>query len=474
MIKYSPFNGNLNELNEKQLQLLIEKEVAEGWYIEYKNNLILDGRKIAKSVSSFANSEGGWYFMGIDSDQKTNKATELTGVDIADKRDIADQISKLITGNVSPVPSFDIRIVELHSKRSVIIVKIEEGQQPPYTTSSGTIYQREHNASNPVKDRYILEKLYEKAQTYKDRIDRFCKIDYAETKGQGKDDQAYLELYLFPTPYNNFFFKNFSKPEFFDSIAEKFFGGMNFTLEDNGEVYETGLGFSFNSIYTSYDSLVVRPMNDDNIIYKGTTIELFRNGNLKLLLPLFQFGLKQVPNYYSESETINYLLDKFSPYESKMVYPAYPMHDSEPYESTDRKKSNFVDWFRLVDGHEMVLAVLFVTKIYQSILKENGVAESAEIGFRALLSNLWRKVIFFDNSKFLNSIRKYNIPATPKNYIEIPNFVNGNHLVFSQENYAFVLMCEAIFEGIGIPRDHKLDYMDILKKSIDILKSKSS
>ncbi len=473
MIKYTPFKCELNELDESKIQILVENEVAEGWYIEYKNYLILDGKKIAKSISSFANSEGGWYFMGIESDSQTNKATSIIGVDISAHKEIADQISKLITGNISPIPIFDVKIINLKSGNSVVVIRVEEGQQPPYTTSTGTIHQREHNSNNPVKDRYILEKMHEKAKIYKDQIDRFCQIDYAETIGQGENDQAYLELYLFPVPYNDFFFEGFFESNFFNSVAEKFFNGMSFTLEDQGEIHKTRLGLRFNSIYSSFDSLIIRPLNDDNLIYKGTTVELFRNGNLKLLVPLYQFNLKQIPSDYLESEVINYLLERFSPYEKGTEYPANTLHNFEPYESNNRRQSNFVDWFRLIDGHQMILVILFITKIYQSLLEENNYEKENKIGFRARISNCWRKIVFFDNQKFLSSIKKYNIPATPKNEIEIPNFRNGNHLSFLQEQYVFIHMCEAIFEGIGIPRDQKIDYLDILKTSISILKTKT-
>ena len=95
----------------------------------------------------------------ITSDSKTNIATEISGIDTSNQKDLADRISKLIIGNISPAPDFEIKIVELKSGNSVVIVKVEEGIEPPYITSSGTIHQREHNANNPVRDRYLIEKM---------------------------------------------------------------------------------------------------------------------------------------------------------------------------------------------------------------------------------------------------------------------------------------------------------------------------
>ncbi len=476
MLDFNPFDCELDEINKSKLTLLIEKSVAESWYIEYKEFLITDSKKLAKSISAFANSEGGWYFMGVKSDNKTNIATKICGIETSDHKDLVDRISKLIVGNISPVPDFEIKIIELDLEKFVVIVKVEEGIKPPYITSSGTIHQREHNASNPVRDRYLIEKMYEKAKNNQEIIERFSTFDYGETKGQGDNNQPYLELFLFPSPINCFYFNKFFKPEFFEKIADTFFNGMNFVLDDQGEKHETGLSLSFNAIYSSFDSLVIRPIKDESIIYKGTTVELFRNGSMKLLLPLNTFKLKDTPAFYEESDVIKYLLDRFCPYEEKLEHDYSPMRRSnqESRKTISRKDSEFNDWFQLIDGHELILTVLFMVNIYRTLLKNNNYPKKNSLGFRVRISNSWRKIIFFDNSKYLEAIKKYNIPATPKANIEIPTFKNGNYLQIENEEYSFISILEFIFEGIGIPRNEKLDYLDILKTSINNLKNKST
>jgi len=476
MIDFNPFECELHDIDEDKLNILISKSVAESWYIEYKDALITDSKKISKSISAFANAEGGWYFMGIKSDSKTNIATEISGIDTSNQKDLADRISKLIIGNISPAPDFEIKIVELKSGNSVVIVKVEEGIEPPYITSSGTIHQREHNANNPVRDRYLIEKMYEKAKNNQEIIERFTAFDYGETKGQGDDDQAYLELFLFPSPINCFSFYKFFEPEFFENVANSFFNGMNFVLDDEGEKHETGLNLSFNAIYSSFDSLVIRPIKDESIIYKGTTVELFRNGSMKMLLPLFTFKLKNAPFQYEDSEVLKYLLDRFCPYQEKFENDYFPLRKTseEPRKTISRGDSEFSDWFQLIDGHELILIVLYMVNLYRNLLKENDYPIKNLLGFRARISNSWRKTIFFDNPQYLDAIKKYNIPATPKANIEIPSFRNGNYLRVENEEYSFVRILEFLFEGIGIPRNEKLDYLDILKTSIRNLKNKSA
>jgi len=474
MIKFNPFDCELDEINESKLDLLIEKNVAESWYIEYKEFLINDPKKLAKSISAFANAEGGWYFMGVKSDKSNNIATEIIGIDVSDIKDLVDKISKQIVGNISPIPGFEIKLIELEKGNVVVIILVEEGVEPPYITSAGVIYQREHNASNPVRDRYLVEKMYEKTKNNHEIIERFSSFDYGETTGQGDSDQAYLELFLFPSPFNSFHFSNFFEAAFFENVADTFFNGMNFILDLGEEKPEVGLNLNFNAAYSSFDSLVIRPLEDGSIIYKGTTVELFRNGGMKLLLPLFTFKLKETPAGYEDTEVIKYLLDRFCPvvenYEND--YPQFGNINLPPLKTLSRKDSEFSDWFELIDGHELILKVLYVVNIYRKLLNSNNYPKNNSLGFRALINNGWRKIIFFDNSKYLDAIKKYNIPATPKANIEIPTFGNGNYLKVENDDYSFVRILENIFEGIGIPRNEKLDYIDILKKSIENIKNK--
>ena len=61
---FNPFGKEFREVKKADLEIL--RSVAEGWFVEYKK-LTLSGKRIAASVSSFANSHGGIYFIGIQS-----------------------------------------------------------------------------------------------------------------------------------------------------------------------------------------------------------------------------------------------------------------------------------------------------------------------------------------------------------------------------------------------------------------------
>ena len=54
--EYSPFEKDIDDLKSEDLHLL--KSVNEGWYVEYKRELVT-ASALAKAVSAFANTYGG-------------------------------------------------------------------------------------------------------------------------------------------------------------------------------------------------------------------------------------------------------------------------------------------------------------------------------------------------------------------------------------------------------------------------------
>ena len=66
---YNPFDKLPGDtLTAEELQKLVENNVAEGYYVEYKS-LFVRNEKIGWSISSFANSYGGWYIVGVKTDE---------------------------------------------------------------------------------------------------------------------------------------------------------------------------------------------------------------------------------------------------------------------------------------------------------------------------------------------------------------------------------------------------------------------
>jgi predicted HTH transcriptional regulator len=75
MTNYTPFDKELENLDEQELQKLIERQISESRYIEYKSELPkkagkIDSLKITKSISAFANTKGVGSFLGLERIQR--------------------------------------------------------------------------------------------------------------------------------------------------------------------------------------------------------------------------------------------------------------------------------------------------------------------------------------------------------------------------------------------------------------------
>ena len=57
---YNPFDVPFSLITTESLKTLCD--VSEGWYVEYKEK-VPNPSSIAKSISAFANTYGGWLFM---------------------------------------------------------------------------------------------------------------------------------------------------------------------------------------------------------------------------------------------------------------------------------------------------------------------------------------------------------------------------------------------------------------------------
>lgn len=481
---YNPFKKDIAELSEGDLETLIEAEIVEGWYVEYKSDIPksaggnLDNIKIAKSISSFANTKGGWIFWGITCNGK-NKPVAVEGVNLEGYVNFEDQIAKVVNSNISPRPYYHFKRIELQNGKTVFIIHVEESPTPPYITSQGVIYQRENNESKPVRDRYIIEKLNEKTNDYYEAIERFTVFDLPETKGQAEWNQTYLELYLFPLPFGSFGFKKFYSSDFFQKVAVRFYQNVDVDISLGGLGSKVvPLNLSFNSIFSSERSLIIRPLNEKNLIYKGTTVELMENGNLKFLMPVYEFQSTNIPEHYNGSKTMEYLLDQYSPNETVQQSLGYPMFQRSELKLppvTRRKDTDFVRHVKFIDGVELILSMLIIISKYKAVLQDNDFDLNTEIGFRAKISDCWRKFVFFDSEDYLEKIKLYNIPLSPKSEIEIPDFKKGNgYKMRLSEDNAYFQIARYILEGIGLPDSHSLKFSEILNDGFKRFETKSN
>lgn len=416
---FNPFGKSFREVKEKDLELL--KSVAESWNVEYKKGK-QNGKRITKSISSFANSHGGIYFIGIESDSSNNCAKNIIGVD-----DSPDVIRDSVRGNLQPFPYFEAFSINLSNEKKVLMAVIPEGRDPPYIHSDGRIYRRQEAASDPIPEnnRYAIDELYKKALKYEEELEKFRDFDLTFCKGEG--DIPYLEIYVNTVPFNHFkiadFFTDFFQKENLNKILQQFNG--DFTITEN--ISRNNLSFNgnmkFDSLNTYYDSVSIRYLEQQDLAYNGLTVEIDISGNLKLLIPLNQ------KDYYSEA-----LAERYT-------------------NVITRSQEISIYSIRFLDARQIFGAILGLINNYVKYIDEKGYKDKLE--FKLRLRNCWRTTIYIESQKFIEHVENFGVPICMKTEQYFPMYPISMHFqdIKSHPIINVASLFSHVANALGVPSD---------------------
>ncbi|WP_162558991.1 helix-turn-helix domain-containing protein [Sphingorhabdus sp. EL138] len=203
MSDYNPFDRQISKITSSDLSVL--RSVSEGWYIEYKSK-IPNAISIAKSVSAFANTYGGWLFYGIEEKSKDESvAGQFCGIARIEMDAALQAIRQSVASSVNPIPHFDTKVlwgpnkkVGLAKDTGVICVRVPQGNAAPYVHKSGKIYRRVGDGSEPKpeSDRFILDQLWRRSKEVKDEYAQWIEKEPEFSKDES--DSPYLRMFITP------------------------------------------------------------------------------------------------------------------------------------------------------------------------------------------------------------------------------------------------------------------------------------
>ncbi len=178
-----------DKLDSSDIEALIaEQDFEESFYFEFKDDRVTP-KKITEEVSAFANTFGGYIFIGITDDKKIEDCTYWN----------EQRIHTTIHDSITPTPSFDVKKITC-SDGIVYVIKIEEGAEPPYITSSGKIYERLSSGSFTIKDSSKLSQIYSKREQQLSNMER--KITIAPLEKDVNNIYGYIDIGFVVVPSN--------------------------------------------------------------------------------------------------------------------------------------------------------------------------------------------------------------------------------------------------------------------------------
>ncbi len=200
---YSPFHKSIDQLDLIDLAAL--RKTKEGWYCEYKSELSKPS-DIAKSISSFANTYGGWIFYGVaQSDDGENTAGSFPGLHAASREKCTASIAQSLRDNVNPTPYFEVQtlsgpceVIGLGKDRIVVAVWVPSSLHAPHVHKRGCIFRRVADQSDPAPetDRHVLDQLWARSTQHTARIREV--VSQPSNTDRLEDGGSYLDIHLLP------------------------------------------------------------------------------------------------------------------------------------------------------------------------------------------------------------------------------------------------------------------------------------
>ena len=129
------------------------REFGENVRVEYKREI----RHIAKIVSSFANTSGGIFIIGVETDQDNKVKLPIQG--ILKRSGIEEQIQQSALTGIYPavIPEVIIQNVP-DTENVVVIVRVDESPQAPHAIQNSTrVYVRTGSITQPYDEPQLSE-----------------------------------------------------------------------------------------------------------------------------------------------------------------------------------------------------------------------------------------------------------------------------------------------------------------------------
>ncbi len=446
---FSPFDKSQADLDGADLAKL--RSVAEGWHIEYKRDLV-SLPKLAKSISSFANTYGGWLFVGVKEKSKDDPvAGSFPGISVRDLDSAMQRVRQAAGLHLSHAPHFDTKVIKgpchavgLLEDTAVIAICVPPSNTAPHVHKDARIYTRVGDSSEPrpETDALLISQLSERANETRRSVSEWVNTDPRFSAMEERTPFIRFLFTLDPWQQSNPTL-NASIPEVREVLAKP---------DDASSIF-------FDVVYPAPGGLVARQVMGNNPLQLGLTCRLRWGLACDLLVP--------VP--MRRAGTTDALRDTLRGYNNVDAFVDALV------------RQGFVDPY--VADLNFVLAILiaFIAK-YRRLTALAGVhGPSVHFKARALnlqfvapggagmgsdgMSDLVRTVPFIDISTIIDDFREHGVPVpmdriamvpagdTPESFLELVPDASGNDVdaIVLQASHAFAavgpLFGFAVFDG---------------------------
>jgi hypothetical protein len=376
MPRYNPFKKPFEEIGVADLQSL--QSVSEGWYVEYKREAS-KADAMAKSVSAFANTHGGWLFYGVTEKSKEDAvAGAFPGIPKMDVDPALQRLRQAIANSVNPSPHYEARAIwgpnleiGLAPDHAVICIYVPKGPNSPYVHKSGQIYRRVADGSEPKpeNDRFVLDQLWRRSDAINKEFEEWVARDPEFSEGETK--RPYIRLLMIADPWGD-------RDAWLDASLSEV---RTFLKAEQSDAY----AIPFDTVYTSANGFVGRQIRHNNPNSFGLTYRLRRDLVSELIIPMPLHKPRNIDDL--RESLIHY----------RHADQLCKLFDQQGYENP-----------KVVDLNFVLNIFMAVSELQSKILNRAGWNNGYFC--KAVLLNVWRTIPFLNSPTVLQEYEKHGIP----------------------------------------------------------------
>lgn len=236
-------------------------DIDESFFYEFKEDQVSKADLI-KEISAFSNTYGGYIFIGVSDDKIIKGCNDWN----------EERILNVIRDSLSPIPDFDVKRFEFEDGSTVLVIRINEGSQPPYITNKGLIYERISSGSCVVKESSRLIQMYQKRADQLRNIEN--KISISEIKDNINNLYGYIDMGFVIGCRNT------------DALEERFW---NIILEEVRDFFDdvnpVNISRIGESIIVTCSEAFMRSINGDKLAMPAGVnnfIEIMKDGSVRM------------------------------------------------------------------------------------------------------------------------------------------------------------------------------------------------
>jgi hypothetical protein len=423
---YNPFSNDFDAISPEDLTIL--SSVAEGWYVEYKRE-VPNASAIAKSITAFANTYGGWIFYGIDEKSKDDPvAGEFPGIPNEETDGVLQRIRQAVANHAQPSPYFRVKAlfgpveaVGLPEGRCIIMGYVPWGPEAPYIHKDGRIYRRVGDGSEPrhENDRFVLDQLWKRSEQITESYAEWIETEVETSKGE--ENAAYVRLFLIADFWRD-------HPQ-----------GNNPSLREIRAIMSDVTGsysIPFDNVYQAAGRFICRQTANNDPENLGLTWKIGHDFTSEIILPLSKF----------HADNLAGLSDWFSGYEHTSRF--LKLCKEQRYTSP-----------RVIDLNILFQVLLGFARTQVALAEAFG--WKGPIFAKLQISGIWRTIPFIDAKHVLDEYEQHGMPLSLQDEVTIHKGKSQNSFLElpaqeseDKENYRVMMAVRlliSIAAALGIP-----------------------